>query len=248
MQVAAVAHKEEKERLARSTDRRKADRVERLLAGEALEEEDAGYGIEGIWHLAVIATGPTPRRVITKLAGDLECKTLAEERDKRTTWGWLGSPEPIPRRKLDDAMGTFGSGTTAATGEMQFGLRGWRESHRQAQAALAVAQRRGQPVTRWIDVSVEALIVEDETLARQLLRAYLGLLAADDMQEFRKTMRAYLGSGHVAKTAAVRLNVHRRTVESRRNAVLELLDYDVPARHAELDLALRIYELLEGHE
>ena len=47
-------------------------------------------------------------------------------------------------------------------GEPGEGLVGWRLSHRQAKAALPIAERRGQAILRYADVALLASILRDD--------------------------------------------------------------------------------------
>lgn len=251
VRVAGDAHKAELERLARSSERREAERIERLLRGELVEHEDGPYKVGALWHISVIATGCAPRDSIDVLASELGCEIQVLQRDERTVWAWLGSPAQIETREVERVVNRLRiSGTKLAMGESQHGLRGWRESHRQAQAALLVAHARDLPVTRWFDASLEALALQDESYARRMISIYLGDLAKDGprMRELRQTLEVYLANGQISESVAALLRIDRRTVYERLKAVDEILRYDKEARHAELAIALRIYELLEGYE
>ena len=87
-------------------------------------------------------------------------------------------------------------GVAITVGEPADGLEGWRFSHAQAKAAMPMAERRGAPVVRFIDVAVEAAIVRDEVIATSLRRRYLRPLetARDGGAAARETLRAYFAA------------------------------------------------------
>jgi DNA-binding PucR family transcriptional regulator len=133
-----------------------------------------------------------------------------------------------------------------AVGGPASGAEGFRRAHTEAQSAHRVALRRPAPVTLYDDVALEALAAEDDSRARAFVARELGPLAADDPRALtlRATLRAYFGVAQNASSAAALLGVHERTVANRLRAVEEHLGRPVSARHAELDTALRLHELL----
>jgi hypothetical protein len=250
MDVAASAYEEEVERLRRSPERRRAQRVERLLAGESVDTDDLGYDFERNWHIAAIATGCDAGVAIRFIARALDRRVLLVERDTGTVWAWLGGQQCIPASEIERVIKSSPlREVTLAVGEPQLGLEGWRLTYSQAQAALSIAQRRPQPLTRYFEVGLAALALQDERQARQLLSVYLGCLCEKEgsSQVLRQTLRAYFAADRVAKAAGKSLGVHRRTVDKRLAKAEALLDYDLRSWSAELELSLRIFELLEGH-
>ena len=81
---------------------------------------------------------------------------------------------------------------------------GWRLTHREAQAALLVAQHSPQPLTRYLDVALEAAALQDDALADSLIERYL--LPLDDMriggQAARRTLRALFDTEYNVSSAA----------------------------------------------
>jgi len=67
--LAAVSetYTEEAERRPQSTERRRAERIERLLGGEPLETADLGYDFGG-WHIGLLASGPEASEALAGLA------------------------------------------------------------------------------------------------------------------------------------------------------------------------------------
>ena len=129
-------------------------------------------------------------------------------------------------------------------GEPGEGLSGWRLSHRQAKAALQVAERRGQAVLRYADVALLASVLRDDLLVTSLRQLYLEPLerARDGGKAARETLRAYFAAErNVSSTAAV-LGVDRRTVTNRMRAIEELFDRPLRDRDGAGDRAAKMID------
>jgi DNA-binding PucR family transcriptional regulator len=127
-------------------------------------------------------------------------------------------------------------------GEPGEGLSGWRLSHRQAKAALPIAERRGQPVLRYGDVALLAAILRDDLVATSLHQLYLEPLerARDGGEVARETLRAYFAAErNISSTAAV-LGVDRRTVTNRIRAIESLFGRPLKDFATELETALQL--------
>jgi len=150
-----------------------------------------------------------------------------------------------------------GQGVLLAIGEPARGLAGWRQTHRQAQAALVVALRRngiprngiphtqGVTFTRYADVALLATALKDEALAKALIDIYLAPLedSRGSGPVLRQTLRAYLAAERSVSSAAVALGVVRKTVESRLRAIEEKLGRTLHPCPAELEVALLLDEI-----
>ena len=95
-------------------------------------------------------------------------------------------------------------------GEPRKGVSGWRLTHQEAQAALLVAMRRPEPLVRFTDHALFALVLQNELLMRSLMGIYLPSLGNPVARE---TLRAYFSAGCNAATAAAKLEIDRHTVE-----------------------------------
>jgi hypothetical protein len=266
----------ELERVRRSHGHRRLELVRALLAGERIDDGgELGYGLDGE-HLGVIATGAGCREALGNLAEGLDRRLLCVARGGGVVWAWLGGERSLDRSDLKrwiaelqsacpaetasqgnrapGRVGTCGSagdsldGPAFALGEPARSLAGWRLTHRQAQAARAVALRRPQKLTRYADVALLATALKDDTLAESLSDIYLAPL--DDARNgglaLRETLRAYLAAEHNVSAAAAVLGVVRSTVENRLRTVEERLGRPVHACLAELEVALRLQELGEA--
>ncbi len=126
------------------------------------------------------------------------------------------------------------------------GIDGLRLTHRQAQAAMLVALRRPQGLTRYADVSLLAAVLRDAELAGSLVDIHLSALDGQrDGAVSRETLRAYFAAGCNAATAAAALSVDRHTVERRLHSIETRLGRLLHTCHAELEVALALEELGE---
>ena len=136
------------------------------------------------------------------------------------------------------------SGIFVSLGEPGEELAGWRFSHRQAKAALPIAERRGEPVLRYGDVAVLAAIARDDLLETSLRRLYLEPLerGREGGKVARETLRAYFEAERNISSTAAALGVDRRTVRNRIGAIEDLLGRPLRGSLADLEIALRLDE------
>lgn len=243
--VAAI-YMEELEHMRRSPAQRVAERVQRLLDGNApLDAAGLDYELDA-WHLGLVVIGSRPHVAARTLAAGLSRQPLIVSRGQDSAWAWLGGQG---RLAVDDverylAAGVLGE-VKLAVGEPRRGLEGWRLTHHEARAAQQVMMRRPQPLTRASDVILLAAVLRDELLAKSLRQTYLEPL--DDQGDagvgLRETLRAYIDAGFNAATAAAALGVDRHTVQRRLRKAEEALGRLLHTCHAELEVALVIEEL-----
>jgi hypothetical protein len=243
--LVSEAYLRERERLTRTHEQRVAQAIGEVLAGGDGSELDPGYALSG-HHVGLVVSGGAPDEVVRRVACELDRQWLYVSRSERTLWVWLGGEQPLDLARLSRALGDAGEEAIAAAGEPAHGVDGFRLTHHQAVAAYAVAQRSGQPWTRYADVALVAWALRDEQLGAAFVDLYLGPLGAVDRRQaaLRETLRAYFASGQNGASAAAALGVHERTVTHRLRAVEELMGSPVYARRAELETALRVEELL----
>jgi len=244
----AEVYQAERDRLLRSQERRRASLTRELLAGMPVSEEELGYRLRAD-HMGVVAWGRNPEAGATQLAGELGCALLIAPGGARSVWAWLGGRPRIEAAAVR-ALGRFSpqEGTFLACGDVAFGEEGFVQTHRQALHAYRVAVIGGAPVTRYDDVALEALVVQDERLARQFVARELGPLAAPDARtaRLRATLRAYFNLGQNASATGALLKIHERTVGYRLATIEERIGRPIARRRDELGLALRIHALIDS--
>lgn len=244
------AHERELERARRSPSWHRAELARLLLAGEPLDPTGLGYPLEA-WHLGVIASGGDAHAALGRLGAVIHLRLLCVAEEERVVWGWFADRRPIERGMIErHADGGLIGRTVLAVGETAFGAAGWRLTHRQAQAALSVARFSGRALTYYADVALLASALRDPVGVRQVVEVYMrGIVGQDSAsQTLRATLRAYLSADRNLTAAAASLGVDRRTVSYRLRTVQERVGYMLHARMAELELALRLHELLESAE
>lgn len=243
--LAAVSEEHRREDGGENGERRRVALIERLLAGELLGSTELGYEL-GHNHLGLVVAGPGGAALIRELGGRLDRRMLLAEPDGETAWVWFGGQRPFEADELDlFASMPWPGQVVVGRGEPGLGLAAWRLSHRQAAAALPVAQRVGEGMVRYADVALLAAALRDDLLATSLRDIYLEPLSQGRKRgaAAKDTLRAYFAAAGNASSAAAALGVSRRTVASRLAAISERLGRPVEAASAELETVLRLEEL-----
>jgi diguanylate cyclase with GGDEF domain/PucR-like helix-turn-helix protein len=228
-----------------TTEQRRTERIERLLAGELVDVSDLHYDFEA-HHLAAIATGPELAGALRELATSLDCRLLTACSGEDITWAWLGArTQPDPEALRRHVSANWPAGATLAIGEPGEGLPGWRLSHRQAKAALSVADRSSEPFTRYADIALLAAVLQDDLLVTSLRKLYLEPLEQerDGGEVARETLRAYFAAGRNVSSAAAALTVQRHTVSNRLRAIEERNGRPLSAWATEIEILLRLEAL-----
>ncbi len=240
-----VEFTDESERVTRSGEQHRAVLVRALLAGSPVEADELGYELDA-WHLGIIATGARAAQVVNGLAAALDRESLSVPQGDGVVWAWLGGPRRLATAEIERSLSSEKlAGASLAAGEPGRGTDGWRLTHRLAQAALLVAQRVPQSLTRYADVALLAMALRDEVLARTLVNSYLAPLDSSrrGAAPLRETVRAYLYAEQKVSSAATTLAVSRSTVRSRLRTIEKRLGRLLPTCLAELEVALRLEEL-----
>jgi hypothetical protein len=242
----ADEYQQELESETGSREQRRAELVHELLAGGEVTSDALGYEL-GTTHLALIAAGERAGEAVRWLAARVGLELLSVARGEQSVWAWIGGwdnakADELGRLLSQDAFVSV----PIALGEPSTGVAGFRLTHHQAQAARLVALRRAAPLTRYADVPLEGLALQDEILARSLIDICLGPLdeGMGHAAVLRDTLRAYFQAGNNAASAASALGVDRKTVRTRLARIEQCLDCPIGTRHTELDTALRLEELL----
>jgi PucR-like helix-turn-helix protein/diguanylate cyclase with GGDEF domain len=240
----AGAYKEEVGQRHRTTEQRRAEHARRLLAGEPQDTADLGYDLD-LWHIGVLASGSPAPTALRQLATALDRRLLLVRPGGSEIWGWLGGHRKLAAKELveharDDARPDL----LLAIGEPGCGIAGWRLTHRQAKAALSVAQPGASDVVSYSDVAILASVLGDDVLTSSLSELYLAPLAAerDGGAALRETLRAYFAAGRNAASTAAVLGVSRQTVNARLNAVEERIGSQLNDCGREIETALQLWD------
>ncbi|HET8954509.1 MAG TPA: helix-turn-helix domain-containing protein [Solirubrobacterales bacterium] len=245
--VAAVSDEYEREASAKpgGTERRRYTLLRRLLAGEPLDATSLGYEFNA-HHLALVATGASAVEALGTLGGRLDRRLLLTEPDTHLVWAWLGGRHELSRKELD-VINTYPWPETCvlACGEPGRGLAAWRLSHRQALAALPIAQKCSDSIVHYADVALLATALQDDLLLTSLRRRYLTPLESkrDRGVLAKQTLRAYFAAAGNVTSAAAALKINRSTLRGRLKAIEALLGRTLDTVHAELELILCLEEL-----
>ncbi len=248
--IAAVTEehtRELKNRRPDSSEQRRAERIEGLLAGELLDTTALQYDF-GVHHIGVIAVGRGAEQTIRDLAKALDHRLLLIRRGEEAVWAWLGSRrEGDPARFEVHLSAGWSTEVALAVGEPGQGLDGWRLTHRQARAAMRIALGSRKPFVRYIDVALVASIAQDEVLATSLRELYLVPLSEerDGGVVLQETLRAYFAAERNASSAAAALGVSRQTVKRHLQTVEQRLGRSLGDCALEVETALRLEGLCD---
>lgn len=245
--LAAIGKEYERERSARarSPEQQLTKRIERLLAGEAIDQAELAYDLQA-HHLAAVAKGPLAAEAIRALTEPLDCRLMLLPRPEGVLWAWIGARSPLDPAEL--SFSRAHERIALSLGEPGQGIGGWRRSHLQARAALPIALGSAQGFARYGHSALLASALGDELLASSLRALYLEPLqrGRDRGEQARETLRAYLASECNASSAAALLGVSRQTVTRRLRSIELRLGRPLSECAAELQVALRLEEWSGG--
>lgn len=168
---------------------------------------------------------------------------------ERVLWAWTSGD-----RLTDDpttAEHRMGEGVRAAIGTIREGVAGMAVSHDEALVARRIAELRAvRPgtVVGYRAADLTALLTADPVQAVRFATAQLGELLADSdaAARLRATVRVYLEENLSQVRAARRLGIHQNTVVYRVKRAEELLGHAVDERRLQLEVALRLSEMIDG--
>lgn len=236
----------ERERMAHSPERLRAEIVHRLLRGEQLdplELTELDYEIHAAWHLALIASGSGAEEVLSGLKMRFGSRLLGVMLDG-TACAWLGGSSRPSAGDINYLSVSGQSQLSVAIGEPGRGIDGWCLTHDQARAALGIALHNSERLARYDDVLLAA-VLQNETAVRSLRQRYLTPLRSqkDGGRVLRQTLRTYIALDCNATSAGDVLEVGRRAVTSRVCKAERLIERSLSDCLAELDVALRMEAL-----
>jgi len=241
---------------------RKAELVQALLYGEALDADEStrvlGHRLHpGQWGILVWQADPQDAadalQRLETLARDLATALKAPApltipAGARALSAWFNLSEDPSPEVLARVVARAGRGIHLAAGSVSPGIVGFRASHRQAALARRVAQASSTPstVTTYRAVAAISPFLDDPEALAELVRTELGALAArdDNSDRLRETALAYLRAGCSARDAADRLGVHKNTVLYRLRGIEEGLGRPLAERTLALEVALELVERL----
>jgi hypothetical protein len=223
-----------------TSEQRRAERIERLLAGEPIDTSEFAYDFEG-FHVGAIGSGFGVEKALGILASFFNASLLVARRDDGTVWAWLGRRRPFDAGELL-CHASIPAEAALAIGEPGKGIADWRLTHRQARAAMTIAIRGPQRMVRYADVALLVAVLKDDLLTTSLRALYLEPLEVerDGGEVLRETLRAYFAAERNVSSAAAALNVNRHTVSSRLRVAEERLGCAFSECATEVDLALRL--------
>ncbi|HWO83556.1 MAG TPA: helix-turn-helix domain-containing protein [Solirubrobacterales bacterium] len=208
--------------LLSSPEERRAEQVEKLLAGELADLVELGYELKG-WHVAVIAPDGEWTAGLRELGAAIDRRMLEVRQQDGQSWIWLGGRREPDMSELSTLLAQrVPPQVQLAVGEPGEGPSGWRLSHRQARAAWSVGNRGGDGITRYVDVALLASMLRDELLTTSLRQLFIEPLGAErggGDRVLKETLDAYFAAGRNVSSAASALKVTRQTVGNRLRAV-----------------------------
>lgn len=224
-----------------SEEERCREVVERLLAGELIESSELAYDFAS-WHLGLVAFGAGAAELIAALAKTIDANLLSVRCRRGVVWAWLGARR---RGTLAEVPANGRPGLAqvrVGVGEPGAGLAGWRQTHRQAAAALPLAIETESSFAAYSGAPLLAAVLRDELLATSLRQIFLAPLdeERDGGEAAKSTLRAYFEASGNASSAAAALGVNRRTISTRLANIEERLGRRLDAFSAEIETALRL--------
>jgi DNA-binding PucR family transcriptional regulator len=264
-QQVVVVYEDERERWLENQNSLRAMRVREVLTGHKAIDVDAAtttirYPLR--WHhLALVMWYPesgTPGDEIGRLqrflrelghASSAGASPLFIAADRTCAWGWLpyrGVTESATACIRDFALGRPDA-PSIAIGTMAAGLAGFRQSHREAEAARRVALVGARPEPTVIGAEdrglpLAALLGGDIGDTRAWVAGVLGDLAVDSDGDarLRETLRIFLRCGSSYKQAADDLNLHFNTVKYRVGRAIARRGREVAADRLDVEVALLV--------
>lgn len=243
------AYGEERERWLRSALTRRTQLVASILDGDRVDVDEAGQDLGHslrrhqtalvLWEADARADGDAVPRLeaeAARLAARCAApRPLVLQAGPAEVRAWLATDRPPDVRGWSAEVAP---GVRVAVGVTAPGVGGFRDSHREAVAARALADVLPGPLVAYADVEVVSLLSRDRPAMEAFVRRELGDLATDDATtaRLRATALAYLEAG--MEGAAARLAIHRNTVRYRLHQAESLLGRPVTERRRELELAL----------
>jgi hypothetical protein len=235
------AYVRERRRLNARPERARFARIRAVLDGESRLDLDYPLAEH---HVALVLEGASPAaalREVARRAGNVP--VLATETPDGRVWAWLACD--LCEGDVVEALEDHAAARThAGVSGHEPGLAGFRGTHRKAELALRIGKHARRPATSFGSVALEALAFGGEGLAREFVRTEIGPLMGDERRiaDLRRTLAAYFAGSGTSDTAR-RLGLSERTVVYRLRHAERLLGRPLVVRRAELETAIRLYDL-----
>ncbi len=243
--VVSAEHAREGVKRPGSAAERRRECVKSLLAGELVDHSELEYDIDA-HHLGLMAKGEGALEGMRELALRVDRRLLAVRREEEPVWAcWLGGRDQLEVEAALRALREVRpEGILITVGEPGESLPGWRLSHRQAKAALPIAERGDRTPVRYSEVALLASILRDDLAIASFHRLYLAPLGRGrDGDNLRLALRAYFRAGRNVSSAAAALGLNRRTLSKRLQAVERILGRPLDSLAADLEVALSLEAL-----
>jgi hypothetical protein len=252
--VVVQEHEAERARIVgrgevRSAQQWRTEIVTELLCGATptpQQQAALGYQLEA-WHLGLVAIGADARSTVNRIFPSPSRDLIALVRSETLVWAWLGSRVEIPLARIEGALLALPADTdvVVAAGEPAWGCEGMKRTHRQAQAAAAVAPHHGSRLTSFAEVALEASALQDPALGDALIARWLVPLDGprDGGAQRRGVLRALIAAEGNRSAAAQALGIDRETIRRRLTEIEQRLGRRLSECQAEVDVALRVEQL-----
>ncbi len=231
---------DERQRLLASTELRRARTVRALLnatpANPDAVSRALGYELERQHTAMVLWTLGGERDATQRIQRAAEeiahavggTAPLLVFSDASCGWAWIATHESDRGPAATLARTARRDRVSVAVGDPAGGPEGFRLSHQDAIAAMAVARHAGRrpgSIVFYRDVELSALAINDMDRTRAFVIDTLGRLARDDDESarLRATLRVFFDCEHSRRDTAHRLGVHPNTVGARIQTCEELL-------------------------
>jgi DNA-binding PucR family transcriptional regulator len=228
MDEIADAFEHEREARIRSAAARRDAVLDALLAGRAVDRQEAervlGRRLDGA-HLAIVAWVDPAGPVLTRV----------DRTGTATAWITPADGAGFDAARLADPR------VRLALGEVGHGPTGFARTKHQADIARRLADQAGlDGPTAYRDVALAALLTRDPEAAQRFAAEELGALAGSGGAELLRTLAAYFAAGHDQTRTAAALGVHRNTIARRLERAETLLGGPIDRRARERAAALLI--------
>lgn len=265
-QKIVTVYESERERWLETRRTVRATRIREIIEGQDIDlvtaEAAIGHALRQT-HVAVIVWTPTDEdsvagdgglakmeHAVSALGRELHChgRPLFAACDRSSGWGWLPfgyTPPELDATAAERVLGANGGGIMVAFGQPASGIKGFRESHRQALRAQRVALLAGPTapsVISYTDPGVRAASMMscdlDET--RLMVRSTLGRLALDTAHHarLRDTLLQFISASCSYTAAAETMMMHKNSVKYRVAKAQEERGKSIDDDRLDVELAL----------